>query len=65
MSRLLTEDYVRAGSFASVKELTHAITSYLAERNENPRPYQWKATGKKILEKIHCSGRRLPGLEII
>ena len=49
----LTEDCVRAGSFTSVKELTDAITAYLAERNENPRPYQWKASGQAILEKIH------------
>ena len=48
----LTEDCVRAGSFASVKELTDAITSYLAERNENPQPFQWKASGQEILEKI-------------
>ena len=35
----LTEDCVGAGSFTSVKELTEAITTYLAERNQNPRPY--------------------------
>ena len=48
----VTEDCVRAGSFASVEELTDAITSYLAERNQQPRPYQWKASGKEILAKI-------------
>lgn len=55
----LTEDCVRAGSFASVKELTDAITSHLAERNENPRPYQWKASGREILEKIHRARQAL------
>ena len=55
----LTEDCVRAGSFASVKELTDAITSYLAERIENPRPYKWKASGKAILEKIHRARQAL------
>ena len=55
----LTEDCVRAGSFASVKELTDAITAYLAERNENPRPYKWKASGKEILEKIHRARQAL------
>ncbi len=34
----LTEDYVREGSFSSVKDLTDAITTYPAERNQNPRP---------------------------
>ena len=48
----VTEDCVRAGSFASVKELTDAITSYLAERNKKPRPYKWKPGGKEILAKI-------------
>ena len=49
----LTQDCVRAGSFASLQELTDAITTYLAERNENPKPYKWKASGKEILAKIH------------
>ena len=49
----LTAGCVRAGSFASVQESTDVITAYLAERNENPRPYQWKARRKEILEKIH------------
>ena len=48
----VTEDRVRAGSFASVKEVTDAGTSYLAERNKQPRPYKWKANGKEILAKI-------------
>ena len=48
----VTEACVRAGSFASVKALTDAITSYLAERNQKPRPYKWRASGKEILAKI-------------
>jgi hypothetical protein len=28
------------------------IEAYLAERNANPRPYQWKAEGAAILDKI-------------
>ena len=48
----VTEDCVRAGSFGSVKELTNAITSYLAERNKEPRPYKWKASGQEIMAKI-------------
>ena len=45
----LTQDCVRAGSFASVAELVEAIVAYLASRNENPKPYQWKADGAKTL----------------
>ena len=55
----LTGDCVRAGSFASVKELTDAITAYLTGRNENPKPYRWKASGTEILEKIHRARKAL------
>ena len=48
----LTQECVRAGSFTSVAELVDAITDYLACRNENPRPYKWKADGAKTLAKI-------------
>ena len=48
----LTEDVIRAGSFASVKELAADIKAYLAARNANPRPYAWKAEGAAILAKI-------------
>ncbi len=57
----LTEDCIRPGSFASVKQLTDAITTYLAERNENPKPYRWKADGEKILAKIHRARDALEG----
>ena len=48
----LTQDCVRAGSFTSVTELVKAITTYLAYRNETPKPYKWKAEGAKTLAKI-------------
>ncbi len=50
--RDLTEDVIRAGSFASVQELIDDINAYLAERNANPQPYKWTAKGEAILEKI-------------
>ena len=34
----LTQDVIREGSFTSVRELVRDIETYLAERNENPRP---------------------------
>ena len=48
----LTDDVIRAGSFASVNELVRDIKAYLAERNANPKPYSWKAEGAEILAKI-------------
>ena len=50
--RDLTEDVVRAGSFASVSELVQEITAYLTERNLSPKRYVWKAKGAEILAKI-------------
>lgn len=48
----LTADVIRAGSFGSVRELVRDIKAYLEERNQNPRPYTWKADGAAILAKI-------------
>lgn len=50
--RDLSQEVVLPGSFRSVGELTEAIMKFLAERNLNPRRYEWKADGKSILEKI-------------
>ncbi len=59
--RIWPKTAIRAGSLTSVKQLTDAITPYLAERNENPEPNQWKADGEKILAKIHRARRALEG----
>ena len=48
----LTADVIRSGSFGSVAELVRDINAYLQERNQNPRPYTWKAEGAEILAKI-------------
>lgn len=45
-------DRISEGSFASVKELADTIITYLAERNQNPKRYVWKASGEEILRKI-------------
>jgi hypothetical protein len=48
----LTADVIRAGSFSSARELVRDIKAYLHDRNQNPRPYTWKADGAAILAKI-------------
>ena len=53
--RDLTVDVVRDGSFQSVRELTRAIETYLAERNLTPKPYRWRADGASILKKISAA----------
>jgi transposase len=50
--RDITQDVIREGSFTSVRELSEAIITYLADRNEQPRLYRWKAKGEEILAKI-------------
>ena len=44
--RDLTQDVVRDGNFASVRELADAIETYLAERDLNPRRYVWRKSGE-------------------
>lgn len=51
--RDLTQDSIRDGSFAHVRELVAAIETYLAERNLAPKPYRWHKDGHAILAKIH------------
>jgi transposase len=48
----LSDDVLRDGSFASVRQLASDIERYLSERNLNPKPYRWKAKGEEILRKI-------------
>jgi transposase len=55
--RQLTDDVIRDGSFASVRELVTAINVHLAHHNLKPTPYRWKAEGAAILEKIQCARR--------
>ena len=51
----LTQEVVREGSFTSVRELARDIEAYLAQRNDNPKPYKWRAEGEAILRKINSA----------
>lgn len=55
----LTSDVVREGSFTSVRELVRDIEAYLAKRNNDPKPYKWRAKGEEILRKIHRARQAL------
>jgi transposase len=50
--RDLSQNVVLPGCFSRVKELSAAISEYLAERNLHPTRYVWRASGQSILEKI-------------
>ena len=51
--RDLTQEAIREGSFAHVRELIATIETYLAQRNLAPKPYRWHKDGHAILAKIH------------
>jgi transposase len=48
----LTERRIRRGVFTSVAELEAAITAYVAQRNQNPRPFTWTASVDSIIQKV-------------
>jgi transposase len=48
----ITERRIRRGVFTSVPQLERAIADYLAEHNQNPRPFAWTATADSILERL-------------
>jgi transposase len=49
---LITERMIRRGTFHSVAELERAIYQWLANWNEQPRPFVWKASAEVILDKV-------------
>lgn len=55
----LTSDVVREGSFESVRELVADIEKYLADRDEQPKAYCWKAGRQAILEKTKRARQKL------
>ena len=61
----LTSEVVREGSFQSLRELVRAIEAFLAERNQNPKKYVWRASGQKILEKIRRAKEALAAADVI
>jgi transposase len=48
----ITEKRIRRGAFRSVAALEAAIMEYLADHNENPRPFVWTANADLILERV-------------
>jgi transposase len=48
----ITEKAIRRGVFRSVPALEKAIREYLADYNENPRPFVWTADAELILNRV-------------
>lgn len=49
---LITDRMIRRGTFLSVQELEQAIYRWLADWNDAPKPFVWKATAEVILDKV-------------
>src|ERR1017187_9959987 len=49
---LLTQQCIRRGVFHSVEELKLTIYRYMETHNIAPKPFRWRASVQKILEKI-------------
>jgi hypothetical protein len=43
----------RTGSFHSIVDLQAAIHRYIAEHNEDPKPFTWTKTPGQILAKLN------------
>jgi len=49
---LITDKMIRRGTFHSVEELERAIYAWLANWNDTPQAFVWKATADVILDKV-------------
>ena len=58
----LTKRRLKRGVFRSITDLQAAINRYLAEHNENPKPFVWKADPSRVLATIE---RRKKALESV
>jgi len=50
--RDLSEKALKRGIFYNVDDLTGAITEYINQHNDNPKPFIWTASAKDILAKV-------------
>ena len=55
----LTTQQLRRGVFTSVPELIQTIEDYVAQHNQNPKPFIWTKSATDILEKVKRANQRL------
>jgi transposase len=58
--RDLTVNRLRRGAFHSVPELVAALEKYIAQHNQEPKPFIWTAKAKDILAKVARARQKLP-----
>jgi len=49
---IITSQAIRRGSFDTVRRLERAITKFLAEWNENTKPFRWTKSPREIRRKL-------------
>jgi transposase len=54
----LTKQRLKRGAFSGIVDLQAAINRYLAETNDNPKPFVWTADPDAIIEKVR-RGRKV------
>lgn len=57
--RDITTQQLRRWVFTSIPELVATIEDYIAQHNQNPKPFIWTAKANDILEKVVRANRRL------
>ena len=48
----MTRQRIRRGVFRSIADLQAAINAYLAQHNDNPKPFVWTKSVDAILAKL-------------
>ena len=51
----ITTQAIRRGNFRSVKHLIQAIDDYIAQHNQDPKPFQWTATPESIFANLEAA----------
>ena len=54
----LTQRCVRRGSHTAIRDLEEAMLNYLDNRNEQPKPFVWRADADLILGKVARLSKR-------
>lgn len=57
--RDLSQGALKRGSFYNVDDLIGAVTEYVNQHNEHPKPFIWTASAKDILAKVKRARARL------
>jgi transposase len=58
----LTKRRLKRGVFHSIVDLQAAINRFLAEHNQNPKPFVWTADPDRIIEKVNRGKQALESI---